>query len=294
MVRYGDQEQSSPGGAQYPQGTPQAPAARTPQEPAQREGASAPDRQTGRETRLAEQDDPHQVPQPRQAPSRRAGLLRRPESRRAIPSLARFLGQASFEPGDARIGQDPAVRAAEDGREDAGQDTPADRGERSSWDEGFDWDEGASRGTVARSDAVLRADRPGSSAAELRDLAELSDLLTELGGLVHDLGALIIGLMTVATGAGGRQVRTFAIPPELAELAVAHQELKAGQQALNARFEASGSQQERAALRASLAALTERATQAVCAAAAAVTPQGVESSGRPSEETTRRGSHDHR
>jgi hypothetical protein len=204
------------------------------------------------------------------------------------------------------MGQDPAVRAAEDGREDAGQDTPADRDERTGWDEGFGWDErtgwdegfgwdeGAGRGTVARSDAVLRADMPGSSAAELRDLAELSDLLTELAGLVHDLGALIIGLMTVATGAGARQVRTFTIPPELAELAVAHQELKAGQQALNARFEASGSQQERAALRASLAALTERATQAVCAAAAAVTPQGVESSGRPSEETTRRGSRDHR
>jgi hypothetical protein len=192
------------------------------------------------------------------------------------------------------MGQDPAVRAAEDGREDAGQDTPADRDERTGWDEGFAWDEGASWGTVAHSDAVLRADMPGSSAAELRDLAELSDLLTELAGLVHDLGALIIGLMTVATGAGGRQVRTFTIPPELAELAVAHQELKAGQQALNARFEASGSQQERAALRASLAALTERATQAVCAAAAAVNPQGVESSGRPSEETTRRGSHDHR
>jgi hypothetical protein len=133
---------------------------------------------------------------------------------------------------------------------------------------------------------VVRADVPGSSAAELRDLAELSDLLTELAGLVHDLGALIIGLMTAATGAGGRQVRTFTIPPELAELAMAHQELKAGQQALNARFEASGSQQERAALRASLAALTEHATQAVCAAAAAVTPQGVESSGRPSGETT--------
>jgi hypothetical protein len=223
------------------------------------------------------------VPHPRQAPSRRAGLLRRPESLRAIPSLARFLGRASLEPGDARIGQDPAARAAEDGREeDAGQDTPADR------------DEGASRGIVARSDAVVRADVPGSSAAELRDLAELSDLLTELAGLVHDLGALIIGLMTAAAGAGGRQVRTFTIPPELAELAGAHQELKAGQQALNARFEASGSQQERAALRASLAALTERATQAVSAAAAAVTPPGVESSGRPSGETTPPGGHDHR
>ena len=69
-------------------------------------------------------------------------------------------------------------------------------------------------------------------------------------------------------------MRTFTIPPELAELAVAHQELKAEQQALSARFEASGSHQERAALRASLAALTERATRAVAAAAAAVTPRG--------------------
>jgi orotidine-5'-phosphate decarboxylase len=240
------------------------------------------------------------VPHPRQAPSRRAGLLRRPESLRAIPSLARFLTRVSPDPGGARAGQDPAVWDLEDGREGyaahdtaeyreetaAGRDERAGRGERAAWDEGFDWDEGASRGIVARSDAVVHADMPESSAAELRDLAELSDLLTELAGLVHDLGALIIGLMTAATGAGGRQARTFTMPPELAELTVAHQELKTGQQALNARFEASGSQQERAALRASLAALTERATQAVSAAAAAATPQGVESSGRPSEEAT--------
>src|ERR1700760_2408900 len=75
MVRYGDQEQSSPGGAQFPPGAPQAPAARTPREPARREGASAPDGPTGGEARLAEQDDTRQVPHPRQAPSRRAGLL---------------------------------------------------------------------------------------------------------------------------------------------------------------------------------------------------------------------------
>jgi hypothetical protein len=173
-------------------------------------------------------------------------------------------------------------------------ETAADRGERAAWDEGFDWDEETGQGIMARSDAVVRTDMPGSSAAELRDLTELSDLLTELAGLVHDLGALIIGLMTAATGAGVRQVRTFTIPPELAELAVAHRELKAGLQALNARFEASGSQQERAALRASLAALTERATLAVSAATAAVTPQGVGSPGRPSEETTPPGGHDHR
>jgi orotidine-5'-phosphate decarboxylase len=106
---------------------------------------------------------------------------------------------------------------------------------------------------------------------------------------VHDLGTLIVGLMTTATGASDRQARTFAIPPELAELAAAHQELKAGQQALNARFEAAGSQRERAALRASLAAQTERATRAVSAAAAAVTPQEAQSSGRPSEGATPRG-----
>ena len=74
--------------------------------------------------------------------------------------------------------------------------------------------------------------------------------------------------MTAATGAGDRQVRTFTIPPELAELAAAHQELKAEQRALSARFEAAGGHQERAALRGSLAALTERATRAVAAAAA--------------------------
>jgi orotidine-5'-phosphate decarboxylase len=132
-------------------------------------------------------------------------------------------------------------------------------------------------------------DVPRSSAAELRELAELSDLLAELAGLVQDLGALIVGLMTAATSAGDRQVRTFTIPPELAELAAAHQELKAGQQELSARFEASGSQQERVALRASLAALTERATRAVSAAAAAVAPEDDHSPGRSSEGATRPG-----
>ena len=123
--------------------------------------------------------------------------------------------------------------------------------------------------------ALMRANAPENSAAELRELAELSDLLAELAGLVHDLGTLIIGLMTAATGAGDRQVRTFTIPPGLAELATAHQELKAEQRALSARFEAAGGHQERVALRGSLAALTERATRAVAAAAAAtaVTPQ---------------------
>jgi hypothetical protein len=121
--------------------------------------------------------------------------------------------------------------------------------------------------------APPRQDAPASSAAELRELAELADLLTELAGLVHDLGALIIGLLTAAAGAGERQVRTLKIPPELAELAAAHQELKTGQQALNARFAAARGPRDRAALRGSLAALTERATMAVSAAAAAVIPR---------------------
>ena len=147
----------------------------------------------------------------------------------------------------------------------------------------------AGRGTGASRDATVRAEFPESSAAELRELTELSDLLTELAGLVHDLGALIFGLMTAATGAGDRHVRTFTIPPELAELAAAHQELKAEHRALNARFEASAGHEERAALRGSLAALTERATRAVAASAAAVAPQEIQSSGRPSGGTTPQG-----
>ena len=118
------------------------------------------------------------------------------------------------------------------------------------------------------------ADAPESPAAELRELAELADLLAELAGLVHDLGALIVGLLTAATAAGGRRVRTFVIPPELAELAAAHRELKTGQLALSARFAAAGGPRDRAALRASLAALTERATGAVAAAAAVSFPGG--------------------
>jgi len=224
----------------------------------------------GRETQLAEQDGTRQVPHPRQAPLRRALLLQRPQALRAMPSLSRFLRPA--EPGDARIGQEPAGQPPEAGQDEGGQDIRASR------------------------DAALRADVPESSAAELRELAELSDLLAELAGLVHDLGALIIGLMTAAARAGDRQARTFTIPPGLTELAAAHQELKAEQQALNARFEASSSPGERAALRGSLAALTERATRAVAAAAAAVTPQEApvglpeaRSSGRPSEGTTPQG-----
>jgi orotidine-5'-phosphate decarboxylase len=206
----------------------------------------------GGETGLTEQDDTRRVPHPRQAALWRASLLQRPHVLRAVPSLARFLRQA--EPGDARIGREPAGQPAEGLQETADRDAEAAR------------DAEADLGAVARTDV------PMSSAAELREMTELSDLLAELAGLVHDLGALIVGLMTAATGAGARPARTFTIPPELAEMAVAHQELKAEQQALNARFEAAGSHHERVALRASLAALTERATRAVSAAATAVIP----------------------
>ncbi len=302
MVRYGDQEHSSPGGAQCPPGTPQTPVARTPREHAPREDANQPDGQQGGEARLAEQDVALGVPRPRQAAPRRASLLRRPESLRAIPSLARFLARASLEPGDARIGGDPAGhdlagrdsagwelvdQAKEGGGEQADKDAAADKDRADR--ENADQDNGAGRDIEARFGSVPRADVPASSAAELRELADLSDLLAELAGLVRDLGALIVGLMTAATGGGDRQVRTFTIPPELAELAAAHQELKTEQQELTARFEASGSQQERAALRASLAALTERATRAVSAAAAAVAPEEDHSPGRSSEGTTQAG-----
>jgi orotidine-5'-phosphate decarboxylase len=147
------------------------------------------------------------------------------------------------------------------------------------------------RRALLRRPPLMRADPAASSAVELRELAELADLLAELAGLVRDLGALIVGLMTAATGVGDRQVRTFTIPPELAELAVTHRELKAEQQALNARFEASGSHQERAALRGSLASLTERATRTVALVARGGGPlgRGGQSSGRPSGGTTPQG-----
>jgi orotidine-5'-phosphate decarboxylase len=132
------------------------------------------------------------------------------------------------------------------------------------------------------------ADAPESPAAELRELAELADLLAELAGLVHDLGALIVGLLTAATAAGGRRVRTFVIPPELAELATAHKELKTGQLALSARFEATGGPRDRAALRASLAALTERATGAVAAAAAVSFPGSRDAGAVPGTSSVRR------
>jgi orotidine-5'-phosphate decarboxylase len=116
---------------------------------------------------------------------------------------------------------------------------------------------------------------PQSSPADLRELAELSDLLGELAGLVRDLGALIMGLITAAADAGGRPRRSFAVPPELAELAGAHQELKAELRALSARFESgAGDRGDRTALRTSLAVLTDRATRAVAVAAAVSFPQG--------------------
>ena len=80
----------------------------------------------------------------------------------------------------------------------------------------------------------------------------------------------------MAASATAGLVRTFAVPPELAELAAAYQELSAGQRSLRDQFDAAAPGQDRAGLRASLAALTERATRAV-AAAAAVTFPGVPS-----------------
>jgi orotidine-5'-phosphate decarboxylase len=115
---------------------------------------------------------------------------------------------------------------------------------------------------------------PPRSAAELRELAEVADLLAELAGLVHDLGALIVGLMSAASSVGGRPLRTFAMPAELAELTAAHQELRAGHRAVSLRFEAALSGENQATLRTSLAALTERATRAVASAAAVSFPAG--------------------
>ena len=282
-MQYGDQDQSSPGGTPHPLGPPKTPMARTYREPAQWEGTSMPDGpSTGAEPRLAEQDDTRRVPHQRQAPLWRMSVLRRPQALRAVPSLSRFLRPA--EPGDTRMGRDLARRASR-----GSQDASAGPDAGDNLDPGDGPDAEAGRGTGASRDATVRAEFPESSAAELRELTELSDLLTELAGLVHDLGALIFGLMTAATGAGDRHVRTFTIPPELAELAAAHQELKAEHRALNARFEASAGHEERAALRGSLAALTERATRAVAASAAAVAPQEIQSSGRPSGGTTPQG-----
>src|SRR5689334_24956674 len=101
MVRYGDQEQSSPGGT----------IPRTSQEAAHREGAGAPGGPEGQEARPAGPEDTRRVPHPRHAPSRRASLLRRAETPRAKPSLPRLLTQASHEPGDTLLSQDTAGQA---------------------------------------------------------------------------------------------------------------------------------------------------------------------------------------
>jgi len=267
MVRHGDQEQSSPGGMRHPLETPKTP----------------------------------------EAPAWRSSLLRRRESLRAIPSLARFLTRAPGNPGDPGTGDPDPGPPQDRPAADAADAELADRPERDAGEASDTETAKASRGaepaaerlkstapdrpasTPAEAQTSTAAERQESTAAELRDLAELSDLLAELAGLVRDLGPLIVGLMTAATGAAGRPPRTFTMPPELAELAMAHQELKAEHQALSARFEAAGSREERAALRASLAALTDRATRAVAAAAAAVTPEEVMSSGRPSEGTAQPG-----
>jgi orotidine-5'-phosphate decarboxylase len=114
---------------------------------------------------------------------------------------------------------------------------------------------------------------PQSSAADLRELAELGDLLGELAGLVRDLGALIMGLLSAAAGVRERPSRAFAVPPELAELAGAHRELKAEREALSTRLASRAADSaDRAALRASVAALTERATRAVAGATAVSFP----------------------
>ncbi len=223
----------------------------------------------GRESWLAEQQpsrpvphQPHQQPVPRQ----RASRLWRAQTLRASGPLARLWRTA------------PTERAGA-GRAGAGQE--AATGPGASPDPGGHPDPGGRTGPSGGADARP----PLTSAAELRELAELGDLLAELAALVQDLGGLILGLMTAATRSGDQRVRTFTLPPDLADLAAAHQELKSEQAALNARFEASGASRndedkDRAALRASLARLTERAGRAV-AAAAAVSFPGVLAVGVP-------------
>jgi orotidine-5'-phosphate decarboxylase len=250
MTRYGDQEQSPPGGTDGPR------------------GGSA---------KLAEAGEAR-VPQQRQASLRRTPLLR-PESLRALPSLARFLTRASHAPGDTGIEHEAAGEAGSDADANpvpgTGDGAPAGQGTLA-----------ARGGGEAARPATGRTEPPETSAAELRELTELSDLLAELAGLIRDLSGLIVGLMTAAAGGGDPQVRTFTMPPELAELVRAHHELKAEQQALNARLATSRGHKERIALRGSLATLTERATRAVAVAAGAVTPREIRTSGTPEQGTT--------
>lgn len=208
----------------------------------------------------AGQDAPHPVPRQRRAPSWRP--LRWPDPLRAGAGLSRFLRPAV--PEDEQTGQDLAA-----------------------WNAGFSAAETveAAETIDAAETAHGRADLPESSAEELRELTELADLLTELAGLVHDLGGLIVGLMTAAAGDGEQRERTFTMPPELAELSRAHQELREGQRELSARFEAARGHEERTALRSSLAALTDRATRTVAVAAAAVIPQDIPAPGAPGRGT---------
>jgi len=116
----------------------------------------------------------------------------------------------------------------------------------------------------------IPAGTPAGPAGELRELAELGDLLTELAGLMRDLGALILGLVSAAMRTGEQPARTFTLPPALAELAAAHSALKAEQEALTARLDTAATAVDREALRDSLAALTERASRAIGSAVAAV------------------------
>ena len=291
MVRSGDQEEPSPGRTRSSRESPQVPAARTARLPARWRGASRADGQaSGARARLADQGEAGQVPRQRQAPPRRTPLpwlmpsLRAPALRqRSSPPGSTGLA----EPGQEADHRGPAGRAAEvqpggtAGEGGAGEDSDLDAGEPGVPDdraapgqraEPFkatlpDWDTWAAR------PAEMPAGAPQSSAADLRELAELSDLLGELAGLVRDLGALIMGLITAAAGVGDRPRRSFAVPPELAELAGAHQELKAEQRALSAQFESRlGDGGDQTALRASLAVLTERATRAVAVAAAVSFP----------------------
>src|SRR6266702_555917 len=139
-MRYGDQEQSSPGETASPLGTPKPPVARA-------------------EARLAEQDDTRQVPHQRQAPLWRRSVLRRSQALRAVPSLSRFLRPA--EPGDTRIGQDPARRASAHS-----PDAAARPDARDSLDVGENEDVGESldaevvQGIEASRDAAVRAEFP--------------------------------------------------------------------------------------------------------------------------------------
>lgn len=294
MMRYGDQEQPPPEGPS-PRTSPDAPsmaqdaivtgahpdlpweaAPRTPRRPVSwRSPAMAPalaDDPRGGSAGLAGQDEAR-VPHQRQA------SWRRPESLRALPSLARFLTRASHAPGDAGIERvadgDPGSDA------DAGPVAEAGEGTAAAQSAGVAQD----AGDAARP-ATGRAEAPETSAAELRELTELSDLLAELAGLIHDLSGLIVGLMTAAAGGGDPRVRTFTMPPEVAELVQAHHDLKAEQETLNARLAASRGHQDRTGLRGSLATLTERATRAVAVAAAAVSPQEIRPSGTPVQGTT--------